>query len=58
MAVPVTSPVRPVTSLLKPMTVSRTRKPATEPAATRQVPSSGPDGAAASFGSTSGAGPA
>ncbi len=40
--VPVTADVRPNVSLLKPSTVSLTRKPAAEPAATCHWPSSGP----------------
>lgn len=43
--VPVTMLVRPTASLLKPMAVSWTRKPAIEPSAIIQLPPSGPLGA-------------
>src|SRR5512146_898549 len=57
MIVPVTARVRPTASLLKPSALSLTRNPATEPAATCQVPSTGPDGAGTDVaGRVSGAG--
>ena len=53
--VPVTALVRPTASLLMPSELSRTRKPAIEPFATTQLPSSGRAGAAAGpVGSASG----
>src|ERR1700683_3640394 len=42
--VPVRALVRPTTSLLMPMALSGTRKPATDPGAACQVPPAGPDG--------------
>src|ERR1700733_2589411 len=55
--VPVTARVRPTTSLLKPSALSGTRNPATDPAATFQVPSAELAGAgAAPCGSASGGG--
>src|SRR3984957_17588124 len=54
-AVPLTAVVLPVTSLPKPRALSLMRNPATDPAATSQVPSADPAGAlAAAEGSVSG----